>query len=74
MGGILELIIDGENGFLVQPNEPEALADKIIYFIRNSNIADDMGKKGREFVTEILSTEKYVRNFQRMIQMSMGKL
>ena len=74
VGGIPELIKDGENGFLVQPKDTEALAERILYFIRNPDIADDMGKKGREFVTEVLSTEKYVRNFQRMVQMAMENL
>jgi glycosyltransferase involved in cell wall biosynthesis len=32
VGGISEVVIDGENGFLVEPENPQALAEKIIYF------------------------------------------
>lgn len=71
VGGIPELIRDGENGFLIQPNDSEGLADKIIYFIQNPSVAYEMGEKGKKFVQEILSTEKYVCNFQKMVQMAL---
>ena len=35
VGGNPELIIDGENGFLVEPQNPSAMTEKIIYLLTN---------------------------------------
>jgi D-inositol-3-phosphate glycosyltransferase len=35
VGGISEVVIDGQNGFLVEPENPTALADKILEFYKN---------------------------------------
>ena len=50
VGGIPEVVIDGETGFLVPPKNPEKTADAIIKLVLNRNLRDEMGKKGREFV------------------------
>jgi len=71
VGGVPEFIKDGENGFLVQPRDVETLAEKMIYFIQNPGIGTEMGDKGKHFISGILSTQKYVRNFERMIQMAL---
>jgi D-inositol-3-phosphate glycosyltransferase len=34
VGGIEETVLDGENGFLVPPNDPQALSDKILEYFR----------------------------------------
>ena len=50
VGGIPEVVKDGENGLLVPPRDPEALADAIIYLLENEAVRDRMGKNGRERV------------------------
>ena len=49
IGGIPELIRDGENGLLVEPNDPEALAAALgaLYVRDEERLA--MGRAGREF-------------------------
>jgi len=42
-GGPEELIIDNDNGLLVKPGEQQELAQKIIYLIKNNEIARKMG-------------------------------
>lgn len=46
--GIPENVIDGKTGFLVPEFNYEAMAEKIIYILNNSEIAVEMGKNGRE--------------------------
>lgn len=50
IGGIPLQIKDGENGFLVNPNDIEGFADRIIEILKSPNLAKEMGKKGKEMV------------------------
>ena len=52
VGGIPDIIRDGENGFLVNPANPEQLAEKIIFLLNNEELRERMGKRGRTFVEE----------------------
>lgn len=49
VGGIPE-IVNEDNGFLVQPGDVDALADKIMFFVRNPGSVQEMGKKSQEKV------------------------
>jgi colanic acid/amylovoran biosynthesis glycosyltransferase len=48
--GIPEIIIDGENGFLVKERDADSLENKIKMLIKNPNLANQLGIKGREFI------------------------
>jgi glycosyltransferase involved in cell wall biosynthesis len=50
VGGIPDQIIDGCNGFLVQPRNPAEIAEKILWLISNPKEARRMGMNGRKFV------------------------
>jgi glycosyltransferase involved in cell wall biosynthesis len=69
-GGIPSLIHDGGNGFLIPPNDPEALAGKLIYLLSSEDEAVRMGARGREFVAQTFSTEKYVGGYARVLDES----
>ena len=43
VGGLPDAVEDGKSGFLVDPNDPEQLADKILLFINNPKITTHMG-------------------------------
>jgi alpha-maltose-1-phosphate synthase len=48
VGGIPEVVVDGETGLLVPPSDPEALADALNILVRDADLAAAMGKAGRE--------------------------
>ena len=50
MGGITDMIVDGETGFLVPPSDPAPLADAIRKLLADPRRARDMGRAGRERV------------------------
>lgn len=52
IGGIPDIVKDGENGLLVPPGDSEALADAIIYLLENEDIRVKMGKNGRKKVKD----------------------
>jgi len=47
-----ELVIDGVNGFLVEPNSPEQIAEKIKILKDNPDLVEEMGQRGRQLVLE----------------------
>jgi len=50
VGGMPEIVADGETGFLVNPNDPLAIRDRIEYLINNPEEARRMGQFGRRMV------------------------
>jgi glycosyltransferase involved in cell wall biosynthesis len=50
IGGVPDVVKDGENGLLVPPRDSEALADAIVYLLENEDIRKRMGKNGRKKV------------------------
>lgn len=48
VGGVKEILKNEETGLLVPPKDPEALADKIIYLLKNPDKAKALGKRAYE--------------------------
>lgn len=48
VGGITEILRDGETGLLVPSKDPVALAEKIKYFFGNMNEAMNLGRRAKE--------------------------
>jgi glycosyltransferase involved in cell wall biosynthesis len=52
VGGIPDIIVDGQNGLLVTPADPVQLANKISILLKNNDLRLQMGKQARDFVKE----------------------
>lgn len=50
IGGIPLQVTDGENGFLVEVGDKKGFAERIIQLLKNPELAEEMGKKGKEIV------------------------
>lgn len=50
--GIREIVRDGENGYLVPPENPDALAESIITLLKDADLRERMGQKSRSLFTE----------------------
>ena len=61
IGGISEMVRDGETGLLVAQNDPAATADALSRFIDDVELAQSFGGRGRKRAVEIFSIEKNVR-------------
>lgn len=51
-GGIPELVLDGQSGFLVPERDVHTLAERLEYLIEHPDIWPEMGRAGRRFVEE----------------------
>ena len=52
VGGITLQIKEGENGFLLDPNDKEGFAERIIEVLKNPSLAKTMGAKGAAIAKE----------------------
>jgi glycosyltransferase involved in cell wall biosynthesis len=59
-GAITESVIDGVNGFIVEKQNPQQIADKIILLIQNAELRMQMGKESRRLYEEKFTEEKMV--------------
>ncbi len=66
VGGIPEAVLDGVNGFLVQPGDADALAFAIRKMLENRIMAESMGEAGRRRVLEMFSLEEMVKKTERL--------
>jgi glycosyltransferase involved in cell wall biosynthesis len=70
-GGIPEIIRDGETGFLVEPDDSQDLSQKILFLLKNPDLAMKMGMKGKQFAEQNFSNENYAKHYQKMIDLSL---
>lgn len=63
VGGIPDLVKDGENGFLVEPHNPEMLAKKIDELIQDKDLREKFGIAGREWVSKNYEWDNGIKKF-----------
>ena len=68
VGGNSELVLDGETGYIVSPNDPGAAAQKVLYLLNDRLLAKEMGVKGRKRIEESFSTVKMIKNTEEVYE------
>ncbi|MBC7126722.1 MAG: glycosyltransferase family 4 protein [Candidatus Methanosuratincola petrocarbonis] len=58
VGGIPSQIWPGVNGYLVRPNDPKSLADAIRHILKNSELAEEMGKNSKAIFEKYFSSKR----------------
>ena len=66
VGGCPELIIDGQTGLLVPPENPDALAEAIRRLLSDATLAARMGQAARRRAEQEFSIEKMVRRNEEL--------
>ncbi|MBC7318120.1 MAG: glycosyltransferase family 4 protein [Methanothermobacter sp.] len=64
-GGVVEVIKDGENGFLVEPLNLESLREKIKTLLLDDKLQERMGRKGRRMVEEKFNWDKIIEKIMK---------
>jgi glycosyltransferase involved in cell wall biosynthesis len=58
VGGSPEIVRDGENGFLVPPGAPAALARRMLDLLRDERLRRRLGARGRRLVERVVNVEQ----------------
>lgn len=67
VGGLPEIVLDGETGFLVPPGDVAALADRLAWCFAHPAKAEAMGARGRAWAGHLFSTEVYVQGYAALL-------
>lgn len=68
VGGAREAVTEGETGYLVQPGDDEAMAERIIFLLHEPARALRMGLQGRLTVEQRFSCEAQLQNTLNLYQ------
>ncbi|MGC9598976.1 MAG: glycosyltransferase [Minisyncoccia bacterium] len=68
VGGIPEVIRNGDTGWLVPHGDARGLAEKTMLLLREPEKAARMGERGREFVRKTFSQERLAENYSRLYE------
>ena len=63
VGGIIEVIEEGQTGFLIPPGDVEALAERLTWILTHPEEAGTMGRRAREFARGFFSKDSYVKSY-----------
>ncbi len=71
IGGIVEVIKDGENGLLIVSEDEKMLAEKILFLLGNENYCEKLRRRAREEVRSRFSLDslasKYLELYERLL-------
>jgi glycosyltransferase involved in cell wall biosynthesis len=58
-GSIPEMVIDGKNGYIVDPKNIEQLSDNVLRLVNDEELRIKMGKVGRKMYEKFFTTQAY---------------
>jgi glycosyltransferase involved in cell wall biosynthesis len=61
VGGVPEVLADGETGFLVAPRDDKGLAEKIVLLLKDETLRKKMGEAGLARARRLFTVERMVR-------------
>ncbi len=68
VGGIADLVRDGENGVLVPPRDPAALAEALVRILSDRGLAERLGSGARQGIEPLLTTpDEYARRLREIV-------
>lgn len=68
VGGLPEVVIDGENGYLVSLGDIAAMAERAIEILSDDKKRREMGRRGRAWAVEQFNTETVIPQFERLYE------
>jgi glycosyltransferase involved in cell wall biosynthesis len=73
VGGLQEMVVDGETGRLVPPAQPEALAAAVVDLLADPEQRQRMGQAGRQRAQRRFSIDRYCREVESILIAVAGK-
>ena len=67
VGGLPLQVIDGKTGFLVEPNDIEKFADRVVKLLKDRELAKELGKNGRAHVKENFLITRHILDYMDIL-------
>lgn len=67
-GGAKEAVVDGQTGYLINPNDTDKLADSIMRLLMNKAKMQEMGKAGRKRFSMLYTAKVFSRNWLEFME------
>ncbi|MFY0606357.1 MAG: glycosyltransferase family 4 protein [Cyclobacteriaceae bacterium] len=67
-GGIPDIIVDGESGFLFENSNPKQLAEKIMEILENQELRNALIENAKQRAVDIFSIQATVKKFEELFQ------
>ena len=71
VGGLVDLVSDGETGFLVPPGDVGELAARMSWVLAHPDRAVEMGRDARKFARVYFSTHRYVQGYRQAFSLAL---
>lgn len=65
-GGTNEIVIDNQNGFVIEPGNSDQLNEKILLLMREPELANKLGEQGWKMVESKFKLEKMTNHFLKL--------
>ena len=72
VGGLPEVVKNGENGFLVKLGDTAAMAERAIEILSDETKQRDFGKRGRELAVGQFNTERVIPMYEQLYESVVG--
>src|SRR5207237_8126719 len=66
VGGVPDVVRDGEDGFLVEPGDVEQLAERLALLPRDPELRERMGRAGRERVLPRYAVDRLIDGVDKL--------
>lgn len=73
IGGIPTQVVDGENGYLVDPNDYDQVAKRVMDILSSETLQEKMGRKGKERVREKFLITRHIEDWLDLWINMLGK-
>lgn len=67
-GGLTEIVLDGETGFLFEPNNAQELAGALEKLINDRELRENFGKRGKDRAVSVFSLDNHVQQFETVFE------
>ncbi len=68
IGGIPEIIVDGETGYLIPPRNSNAIAETLVKLLMDNKLKEEVGRRSRERVMEKFTWKKNAERHLEIFQ------
>jgi glycosyltransferase involved in cell wall biosynthesis len=72
-GGMVESVVDGQTGFIIEKRDAGALAEKVTLLLKDKALARKLGRAGRERAVEVFSRERMTRDTVQVYEQAVAR-